>query len=56
MKTIIGLLILSFFYIGCSQKIRDNRVEYKVTLVPYAGQTNYSTAVEYRDSDNTTKK
>lgn len=55
-NTAISLMIFfSLFTFSC-KKSYDYNVEYKVTLVPYSGQTNYTTDIEYITKDNAIQK
>lgn len=55
-KLVVNFCIIVFvFCCGCKKEY-DYNVEYKVTLTPFVGQTDYSTSVEYIVKDNVLKK
>ncbi len=56
MKQVTIIIILfSLLTSGC-KKSYDYNIEYIVTIVPYAGQTNFTTEIEYISKDNASQK
>lgn len=49
------MILLSLFTFSC-KKSYDYNVEYKVTIVPYSGQTSFTTDIEYITKDNAIQK